>query len=96
MESMVPAVPMESVPAVPMESVVPEVPMESVVPEVLAGRIPCPACGRLLRIRTLAEKHTCVRKPRAPRKMNPDKLLARRRAAAERRFLSRRAKSEAA
>ena len=54
------------------------------------GKMQCPSCGKLLRIRTLAEKHTCARRPRKPWKMDPERLLARRRAAAERRFLARR------
>ena len=57
--------------------------------ETVEDRVACPGCGKLLRIRTLAEKHTCARKPRKSWKMEPDRLQARRRAAAERRFLSR-------
>ena len=53
------------------------------------GKIPCLGCGRVLRIRTLAEKHNCVRKLRKSWKTDPDKLQSRRRAAAERRFLAR-------
>ena len=54
------------------------------------GKMQCPGCGKALRIRTLAEKHSCTRKPRKAWKMDPERLLARRRAAAERRFLARR------
>ena len=57
--------------------------------EVEMPKMPCPGCGKLLRIRTLAEKHTCARKPRKAWKMESERLLARRRAAAERRFLAR-------
>jgi hypothetical protein len=70
-------------------SILPPQPASILPATVMAGKMQCPRCGRLLRIRTLAEKHTCARKPRAPWKMNPEKLLARRRAAAERRFLAR-------
>jgi hypothetical protein len=59
-------------------------------PAVATGKMLCPGCGKALRIRTLAEKHTCARKPRKAWKMDPERLLARRRAAAERRFLARR------
>jgi len=57
--------------------------------EPVGDKMLCPGCGKVLRIRTLAEKHFCVRKPRKSWKMEPDKLQARRRAAAERRFLAR-------
>ena len=57
--------------------------------ETVEGRVACPGCGKLLRIRTLAEKHTCARKPRKSWNMDSERLLNRRRAAAERRFLSR-------
>ena len=77
--------------------------VEPVVPAVVPaakpaeqGKIPCPGCGKILRIRTLAEKHTCARKPRKSWRLDPDKLLAKRRAAAERRFISRQVKLAAA
>ena len=57
--------------------------------EPMEDKMPCPGCGKVLRGRTLAEKHTCVRKPRKSWKMEPERLQARRRAAAERRFLAR-------
>jgi hypothetical protein len=55
-----------------------------------SDRMACPGCGKLLRVRTLAEKHTCARKPRKSWKTDPERLRVRRRAAAERRFLARR------
>ena len=55
-------------------------------------RVPCPGCGKLLALRTLAEKHVCVRKVREPRKgwtMEPGKRFERQKAAAIRRFEQR-------
>ena len=57
-------------------------------------RTACPGCGRVLSIRVLAEKHRCDRMPRKPWKMGPEKLLERRRRAAERRFQCRMARRE--
>jgi len=63
---------------------------EELITAAESDRMACPGCGKLLRVRTLAEKHTCARKPRKSWRMEPERLLARRRAAAERRFLARR------
>ena len=52
-------------------------------------RTPCPRCGKLLTLRTLAEKHICgkkTREPRTGRRMDPDKKFERQKAAAVRRF----------
>ena len=52
-------------------------------------RIPCPRCGKMLRLRTLAEKHVCSKKTKEPRKgrrMDPVKKLERQKLAAVRRF----------
>ena len=49
----------------------------------------CPSCGKLLSIRVLAEKHHCDRKPRKPWKMDPERLLERRKLAAAKRFETR-------
>ena len=61
---------------------------EPAATEPMEDKMPCPGCGKVLRVRTLAEKHTCARKPRKSWKMDPDRPQARRRAAAERRFLA--------
>ena len=52
-------------------------------------KVACPGCGKLLSIRVLSEKHCCERRPRKPWKMDPERLLERRKLAAAKRFETR-------
>jgi hypothetical protein len=55
-------------------------------------KVACPGGGKLLAVRVLSEKHVCDRTPRNSCKVDPEKLLERRKLAAKRRFEARMAR----